>query len=155
MLKWLKALFRPPTPSGPPQHLRSFTGADTPITRDGVTADASGWRIDSSGPRVIRLFEVADPGVEKCLLAYRLRMKTENLQNGAYLELWCRFPGRGEFFSKGFQHRVAGTNEWASYEVPFFLRHGQRPDLLRLNLAVEGAGAIWVKDVEVMQTPLA
>ena len=35
--------------------------------------------------------------------------------------MWCRLPGRGEFFSKGLHNKVQGTTDWASYEIPFFL----------------------------------
>lgn len=38
--------------------------------------------------------------------------------------MWCRLPGRGEFFSKGHQQAVSGTVNWARYEIPFYPRHG-------------------------------
>jgi hypothetical protein len=88
------------------------------------------------------------------MLTYRAQMKTENLEGGAYLEMWCRLPGRGEFFSRGFQHNVRGTTDWASYEIPFYLKEGQRPDLLKLNVVVEGKGTLWLRNVELLQTPL-
>jgi hypothetical protein len=81
-------------------------------------------------------------------------MKAADLQGRAYLEMWCRLPGRGEFFSKGLHDGVSGTTDWGSYEVPFRLLQGQRPDLIKLNVAVEGAGTVWIKDVELLQTPL-
>lgn len=37
---------------------------------------------------------------------------------------------------------------------PFHLKKGPRPDLLELNLVLEGAGTVWIKDVGVLQTPL-
>jgi hypothetical protein len=153
MLRWLKSLFQAPEPAGPPQSLRQFGPADKPISQDGVSLDTDGWRIVSSGSRTIRLFEAPDPGVENCIVTYRAQMKTEHLQKGAYLEMWCRFPGRGEFFSKGFHHRVKGTNDWASYETPFYLKKGQRPDLIKLNLILEGTGTVWLRNLELLQTP--
>ena len=154
MLDWLRSLFKQPEPAGPPQRLRAFTSADRPITQDGIAVEGNGWRIESREKRTVRLFEVPDPGVEQCILTYRVQMKTESIQGGAYLEMWCRFPGRGEFFSRGFHHKVTGTTGWASYETPFYLKKGQRPDLIKLNLAVEGAGTAWIRDVEILQTPL-
>jgi hypothetical protein len=62
--------------------------------------------------------------------------------------------GPRKFFSKGLQDVVSGTTDWGSYEVPFHLAQGQRPDLVKLNVAVEGAGTVWIKDVELLQTPL-
>jgi len=155
MLAWLRSLFRPPKPAGPPTPVRAFGPADRPISQDGVTAEAGGWRVDSREGRTVRLFEVANPGVEHCMLTYRARLKVQESQGRVYLEMWCRLPGAGEFFSKGFHHAVKGSADWASYEVPFYLKQGQRPDLIKLNLVTEGAGTVWVKEVELLKTPLA
>jgi hypothetical protein len=76
------------------------------------------------------------------------------VKEGAYLEMWCRLPGRGEFFSKGLQDKVVGTVDWSSYEVPFRLEAGQRPDLIRLNVAFDGPGTVWLRSVQLLRTPL-
>jgi hypothetical protein len=68
--------------------------------------------------------------------------------------MWCRIPNRGEFFSKGFQTALQGNNDWASYEIPFYLKAGQRPDLVKLNLTIEGSGRVWMRNVELSYTPL-
>ena len=154
MFERLRALFRPPQPTGPPETVRSFGSAERPIAESGVTPDDGGWRIEATMAGSVLLFEVADPGVEQCLLAYRAEIRTEDVEGGAFLEMWCRFPGRGEFFSKGLHHKVTGTTGWASHEIPFLLKAGQRPDLIRLNLAVDGPGTIWVRNVELLQTPV-
>lgn len=154
MLGWLKSLFTQPEPAGPPQRVRLFGPADRPITQDGVTADQHGWRVETQAPRTVRLFEVADPRLERCLLTFRARMKTESARGRVYLEMWCRLPGRGEFFSKGLHHAVTGAVDWASYETPFYLKAGQRPDLLKLNVVTEGAATVWLRDVELLFTPL-
>jgi hypothetical protein len=155
MLARLRALFRPPRPAGPPQRMRAFQPPDQPLTRDGVTPEGDGWLIEAGGARTVRLFEIADPDVESCLLAYRAQLRAERLDGRAYLEMWCRFPGRGEFFSKGFHAAVNGTTGWSSAETPFYLKRGQRPDLIRLNVVVEGSGVLRLKDVELLRTPLA
>jgi hypothetical protein len=64
-------------------------------------------------------------------------------------------PGRGEFFSKGYKQAVSGTVEWASYEIPFYLKGGQKPDLIKLNVVVEGQGRVWLRNLELLKTPLA
>ena len=76
------------------------------------------------------------------------------MQGKAYLEMWCRLPGGREFFSKGFQNAVKGTNEWGTYEIPFYLKEGQKPDLIKLNITIEGTGKIWIKEIELLKTPL-
>lgn len=155
MLNWFKSLFKRPELAGPPKIIRKFSAADPSITRDGVSVEQDAWRIESRDKRTVRLFEVPVSGIEQCLVTYRARMKTANVQGGAYLEMWCRFPGQGEFFSKGLHHAVQGTTDWASYETPFYLMQGQRPDLIKLSLVCEGAGTVWIKEVELLQTPLS
>ena len=81
-------------------------------------------------------------------------IKTEELEKRAYLQMWCRLPGVGEFFSKGLHNSVVGTNGWATYEIPFRLEKGQEPDLIRLELVMEGKGTLWIKDVELLKSPL-
>ena len=155
MLNWLKSIFNAPKPSGPPEMMRQFQTTDPTVSRDGITLAQDGWVVDSKEAQTVRLFEVQDPQVEQCLLTYRAKMKTDSLAGGAYLEMWCRLPGRGEFFSKGLQQKASGTTDWASYEVPFSLKKGQRPDLIKLNLVVEGKGRVWLKDVQLLKTPMA
>jgi hypothetical protein len=98
---------------------------------------------------------VENPAVEQCLLTYRAEIKAEGLQGRAFLEMWCRLPGRGEFFSKGYKQAVSGTVDWVRYEIPFYLKRGQKPDLIKLNVVVEGPGTVWLRNVELLKTPLA
>ncbi len=136
------------------QTMKTFDTTNPTISKDlTVTADKA-WQADCRQPQTIRLFEVENPGVEQCIVTYRAKLKTENLNGQAYLELWCRFPGKGEYFSRGLDHTVTGSNDWASYETPFFLKKGEKPDLIKLNIVVKGTGKVWVKDVELLKGPL-
>lgn len=155
MVRSLKSLFSAPKPAGPPEVLRVFSLADATIAQAGIRADQDGWRIDATAEQTVRLFEVEAPGVEQCLLTYRAELKTEGLKGRAFLEMWCRLPGQGEFFSKGQQQAVAGTADWARSEIPFYLKTGQKPDLIKLNVVVEGTGTVWLRNVELLTTPLA
>ena len=91
---------------------------------------------------------------DQCMITYRFQIRTDSLKSSVYPEMWCRLPGRGEFFSKGLHQKVRGTNDWLSLEVPFYLKQGQVPDLLKLNLAFEGPGVVRLKDIEILVTPL-
>jgi hypothetical protein len=133
-----------------PVPLATFTTADPTLTDD-VVVDGDAWLIDSAEPQVVRLFEVPDPGVDQGLLAYRASLKSQNFSGRTYLEMWCRLPGRGEFFSRGVNQTISGTTEWSSFQIPFRLKKGQRPDLIKLNLAVEGHGKVWIKDIELLK----
>jgi len=137
-----------------PQTLKAFSPSDATISKDVKLTDEKAWLAECTKPQVIRLFEVADPGIDRCMLIYRAKLKTEGLDGQAYLEMWCRFPGKGEFFSRGLQNPVTGSNDWASYETPFFLKKAESPDLVKLNLVVKGTGKIWIKDIELLKAPL-
>ena len=126
---------------------KSFTAADPTISKE-LVQEGGGWLADCSEPQTIRLFEVPGSGLDECTVFYRAMLKTEGLKGRAYLEMWLRVPGRGEFFSRGLDNTVTGSTDWASYEVPFFLNKGEKADLIRLNVAVEGTGKIWIKNVE-------
>ena len=154
MASWLQSIFSAPKPSGPPQTIRRFHTSDATLSRDSITAVQDRWVVDAKEDRTIRLFEIHDPDAEHCLLTYRSTMKSEDLSGRAFLEMWCRLPGRGEFFSKGLNQAITGSSDWASYEIPFYLKKGQRPDLIKLNLVIEGRGTVSIRDVELLKAPL-
>ncbi len=124
--------------------------ADTAVSSDGKGS----LKITASSPTTFRLFEISDVAVEDARLIYRARLRTEGLEGKAYLEMWCRFPGKGEAFSRGLQDPLSGTTEWKSVETPFLLDKGQKPDLLKLNLVVDGKGTAWIDDIRLLKAPL-
>jgi len=154
-MNWLKSIFSRQRPSGSPETLRLFRTTDRTLTQGAITIAQDGWVVDSKDTQTIRLFELQEPQVEQCLITYRAKLKTDGLAGRAFLEMWCRLPGRGEFFSKGLNQVAQGTTDWASYEIPFYLKKGERPDLIKLNLVVEGRGKVWLSDVELFKTPMS
>ena len=154
MFQWMKRLFRSPQPAGPIQSIRTFTPLDTTITKEVITADGNEWVVDVEETQTLRLFEIDSPQVESCLLTYRADLKSADVKEKSYLEMWCRMPDGGEYFSKAFHNALKGTNDWDSYEVPFYLKRNQQPDQIKLNLTVEGGGKVWMKNIELSYTPL-
>jgi len=142
---------------GPTERLRAFGPEEAPIAKSGVAAEQGGWRVVRDGAGPVRLFEVATTGLEQTVLTYRAQLKAEGVVGKAYLEMWVRVPGRGEFFSRGLAQPLQGSSDWASHEIPFFLNErGVRADLVKLNVAFEGGGGtLWVKDVELLRADLA
>jgi hypothetical protein len=63
--------------------------------------------------------------------------------------MWCQVPGIGESFSRGLDNTISGSSGWATCQTPFFLKAGEKPDLIRLNLVVEGRGKVFIKDIEL------
>ena len=124
------------------------------LTRSGVeldaqvTSDGNGSiKIVAGEPTTVRLFEVDDIDVDDARLLYRARVRTEGVQGQVYLEMWCRFPGSGEFFSRALHSPISGSTEWVSQEIPFFLKKNQKPDLIKLNIVIDGSGTEWVDEV--------
>lgn len=128
---------------------QSFDSDDKTITKDGVTVTDEGWEITNAGPRTIRLFETDLPHLRPGPFHYRAKLKSKDLKGKAYLEMWVRLPGVGESFSRGLDKTISGTNDWAEIEIPFYLRKGQAPDHVKLNLVVEGTGTVSIKDIEL------
>ena len=143
----------PVRPAGATTFLRSFETGERPISLELTRAEGGAWTVSCTQTQTFRLFEVPDPNVEDRTVIYRAKLRTDGLAGRAYLEMWCRFPGKGEFFSRGLENVASGSTDWATYETPFFLKAGERPDLIRLNLVAEGAGKISVKDIELLAGP--
>jgi hypothetical protein len=129
---------------------RSGVELDTDISSDG----GGSLRITANQPTTIRLFETGELDVENARLSYQAKLRSENMQGNVYLEMWCHFPGKGEFFSRALDTAVSGTVEWASQETPFFLKKGENPDNVKLNLVIEGSGTVWVDDIRLVQAAL-
>jgi hypothetical protein len=47
-----------------------------------------------------------------------------------------------------------GEVEWTHQETPFFLKKGENPDNVQLNLVVNGSGTVWIDDIKLMRGPL-
>jgi len=130
------------------------------ITQSGVTIDKQissdgngSLRIEAAKPVTIRLFETGEINIENARLIYQAKVRTENVEGQVYLEMWCHFPGKGEYFSKGLMNPLSGTNDWTSAETPFFLKKAESPDNVKLNLVVDGKGTVWIDDIRLLKAP--
>ena len=159
MLSWIKSIFKQPKPVGPAETIKRFSPDDAVIANDNVGVnvdlDDGAWKIEFAGIDTVALFEYPVEDVENCILTYRAKMKSEGLKGRSYQEMLCRLPDKGEFFSKGLDNPVIGNTDWKVYEVPFYLKKDQKPDLLKINVFGEGTGTVWIKDIEILKTPLA
>ena len=117
-----------------------------------ISSDGRGSiRINASGLTTIRLYETGDIDLENIRLEYRAMVKTKEVTGKVYLEMVCHFPGSGEFFSRGLQNPITGTVNWTTEETPFFLRKGQNPDNVKLNLIIDGTGIVWIDDIRLLK----
>jgi len=120
-----------------------------------ITADGNGsLRIAVDKPTVIRLYETGDIDVEDARITYKAKVRAKDVQGKAYLEMWCSFTGKGEYFSRGLQSPISGTTDWATLETPFFLKKGENPDNIKINLVIDGTGVVWIDDIRLIKSPL-
>lgn len=131
------------------------------ITQSGVqidkqiSADGNGsLRITAAESTVVRLFETGDIDVENVRLIYQAMVRTEGVEGQVFLEMWCHFPGKGEFFSRGLQTPLTGTIDWTTEEIFFLLRKGENPDNVKLNLVIDGKGTVWIDDIRLLKGSL-
>jgi hypothetical protein len=143
--------------------LRHFPldGMEGIITQSGVeidreiSSDGNGaLRVTFSKPTVVRLFEVEEIDLQNARLVYQARLRTEKVEGQVYLEMWCHFSGRGDFFSRGLENPLTGTTDWVTEETLFFLGIGERPDRVRLNLVANGKGTAWIDDIKLLKASL-
>jgi hypothetical protein len=131
------------------------------ITQSGVqidkqtSADGNGsLRVTATGPTVVRLFEIGEIDIENARFVYQAKVRTEDVEGKVFLEMWCHFIGKGEFFSRGLQNPLTGTTDWTTEEIFFYLKEGENPDSVKLNLVVDGKGTAWIDDVRLLKRPL-
>lgn len=129
---------------------KSGVALDTEVTSDGKGS----LRVSAKEARQVPLFETGEIDVENARLIYQAKVKTEAVVGKVYLEMWCHFPGKGEFFSRGLHSAPTGTTEWTTQETPFFLKKGENPDNVKLNLVIDGKGTAWIDDVRLIKGPL-
>jgi len=128
---------------------KSGVQMDEKITRDGNGS----LRITASKPTTVRLYETGDIDIENARLIYQAKLRTEGVEGQVYIEMWCHFPGKGEFFSRALQSPLSGSNEWTSQETPFPLKKGENPDNVKINLVVNGKGSVWIDDIRLIKAP--
>jgi hypothetical protein len=120
-----------------------------------VYAEGSGsFKIEAKKSMVVKLYETGKLNIENCHIIYQAKLKTVGLQGAVYLEMWCHFPGKGDFFSRALQSKLTGDNDWSSHETSFMLQKGESPDNVKLNLAVNGTGTVWIDEIKLLKVPL-
>jgi len=128
--------------------------ADVQLDKE-ISSDGNGsLKIIATKPMVVLLYEVKDIDIENARLIYQARVRTENIEGQAFLEMWCHFPGKGEFFSRSLQSPLTGTTDWTTVETPFFLQKGENPDYVKLNLVINGKGTAWIDDISLTKGAL-
>ncbi|HSL90265.1 MAG TPA: hypothetical protein VK870_13255 [Ignavibacteriaceae bacterium] len=117
-----------------------------------ISSDGNGsLKIITEAPTVIQLYETGNLDVEDATITYSAKVKTENVQGQVYLEMWCVFGESGEYFSRGLDRSIAGSNDFTTLETDFFLKSGENPDNIRLNIVIAGTGTVWIDAVRLVK----
>ena len=139
----------------------SLDNTDGIISQSGISIDneiftegLASLRIENEKPRAVRLYETGDLDIEKARLIYHAKLKCKNLEGEAYLEMWCHFPGKGEFFSRALHSKISGDTDWSSHEAVFTMNENENPDNIQLNLVIKGQGTVWIDEIRLIKTPL-
>lgn len=126
------------------------------ITQSGIqldeelSSDGNGSiKIETEKLIVIQLYAVDDVKVENTQIVYEAKVKSEGLNGQAYLEMWCVFKDKGEFFSRGFDSVISGTTDWKTIKTVFNLRKGDMPDQIKLNVIINGVGTVWIDNISL------
>ena len=131
-----------------------ITRSNIALDKD-ISSDQRGsLRITTSTPTTLRLYETGDMSIDNARLIYQAKLRTAGVEGQVYLEMWCHFPGKGEFFSRALDAPLTGTTEWTSQETPFFLKKGENPDDIKLTLVINGKGTVWIDDLRLLKGPL-
>ena len=128
----------------------SGVSVDREITNDGNGS----LRLTATEPTTFRLVETGDIDIENARLICQAKLKTADVSGEVYLEMWCHFAGKGEYFSRALHAPLSGTVDWTTQETPFFLQKGENPDNVKLNLVINGRGTAWVDDMRLIRGSL-
>lgn len=129
---------------------------DGVIEHDGVAIDLNtssngngALLLKSKTSKTFKLYETGDIDIENSAVTYEASVKTKDVKGKVYIEMWCHFKDKGEFFSRSLQNTLSGTQEWTSLKTPFFLKENENPDNIKLNIVIEGSGQIWVDNIRL------
>lgn len=132
----------------------SVVELDEQISSDGKAS----LKINAKEPVMVNLFKSGDIDVENAKLIYQAKVKTQGFKGKAYLEMWCYLEKDGKlsrYFSRDLNTPITGDTEgWQLEETPFFLKEGQNPVDVELNIVIQGTGTVWVDDVKLLKAPL-
>ena len=123
---------------------------DSGIKSEGVAS----LRLVAESPKVFHLIETGDMDIENSKIVYSAHIKTQNVDGLVYLEMWCVFNDRGEYFSRALNAPLTSTNNWTIQQTPFFLKSGENPDNIKLNLVINGKGTVWIDNINLIKMSL-
>ena len=129
------------------------------VAQDGPLAGVLKIEHTGSGPAVIQLAEIIDPGITALQYAISGQVRHENVTGTGFLEMLSYLPDGRWFFSRtqaqvGPMQSFSGTATWRDVQVPAYLGpdvNTPRPNRLVLNLHLAGPGTVYLSDLQLEQ----
>lgn len=141
----------------------TITGTQDILSSNAVEIDPANGNallIGANEKTEVELFEIDGKDLGSTRLVYNARMRSEDLtatddtRGIAYLQMNVLFPDGEELIARGPRVPLSGTTDWRSAETLLYVDKGVNPQRVKLNLVVDGAGKVWVKDVRLLHRPL-
>lgn len=145
-----------------PRVVRSYplNSADELIERSqvkfdpAVSADGRGsMRLEVDLPTTVGLFETGPIDAQDVRLEYRARVRLEESQGPAILEMRVVVNGREDLLSRKVVEPAANPEEWIEVVAPFELKKGEYPDNVKLAVVLGGRARLWIDDLELVAVP--
>ncbi len=130
--------------------LGTVIASDTVVKAEGAAA----LKVTTIWPVVVNLGEIDGLDVEGGQLVYQAQVRSRKLVGTAFLEMWIHYAESGPFFARGLDHMVSKSTPWQTMETAFTLVPGHKPEKVTLNLAINGAGEVWIDDIRLLHRPL-
>lgn len=141
--------FQNPAESGSERY--KLVKGDRPGASPGESAEIQGQEGQES---LAKILEVTNPPVASHQYVVRGRVKYDNVQGAAFIEMWNDFGDEGAYFTRtmaevGPMRKITGTSDWRDLELPFLAEPGMRPKKLTINVVMPGAGSITISPLTV------
>jgi hypothetical protein len=131
----------------PAESLEGLVEPEAVVFDEDVTSDGNGsLRVTVADTTTVRLYEIPGLDVDDALLTFNADLRAEEMAGHAYLEIIVR-SHKGEYFMRSYASPVTGTTDWTQRRTGYVLRKDERPDRVRLNLVLHGAGTVWIDNM--------
>lgn len=112
---------------------------------------------ESGQPLTQTILEIEAPPITGDPYAITGRVKYEDVEGTAYIEMWNHFGAHGAFFSRtlmehGPMKSLSGSSDWREFHLPF--QRGPDvppPERLVVNIVLPGRGTVYVSPLKLVQ----
>ncbi|MFO0948131.1 MAG: hypothetical protein U1D30_19795 [Planctomycetota bacterium] len=120
----------------------------------GLSADGTLEISGKQGASRTTLLEIEKPKVTTPLYRLRGRVRHEDVEGTAFVEMLSVFATRGTFFSRtlaqvGPMMSITGTSDWREIEIPFMSEPDLLPEKISAAFVMPGQGKVWFTPMSI------